>query len=332
MASGTGDDGDDDVGRDRVRRSGAPSCHGSDGEPARAARRWPAWPTACRSTTTSRSSATAAGEMPGWDGTLSDEEIDAVVDYERDVLSDRPTAADPSPATGLLGRSDDRSSRPASRRKASLAPVGRSRDGGVVGRPSPRPSRPRRRQQVGPHRVEQVVVGRGRRPGRRPRQRHGRPPTGPPGAGSTQLGHGHRPVQAHDRRRRDDQQLVVQGHDLPPVGRRRPSAASLWTAVRWPPGSGTARAGRGAGTGARGPGPRRRRRRSQPPAVLVGQEHDVARRAVCGPVGGPRISSISASRPSASGSSGIRSTSTRPRRTASAQRSSRTRSVARRAV
>ena len=28
------------------------------------------------------------GEMPGWDGTLSDEEIDAVVDYERSVLSD----------------------------------------------------------------------------------------------------------------------------------------------------------------------------------------------------------------------------------------------------
>ncbi len=27
------------------------------------------------------------GQMPGWDGTLTDEEIDAVVAYERDVLS-----------------------------------------------------------------------------------------------------------------------------------------------------------------------------------------------------------------------------------------------------
>ena len=27
------------------------------------------------------------GQMPGWDGRLSDEEIEAVVDYERSVLS-----------------------------------------------------------------------------------------------------------------------------------------------------------------------------------------------------------------------------------------------------
>jgi mono/diheme cytochrome c family protein len=28
--------------------------------------------------------------MPGWEGTLSDEEIEAVVDYEREVLSAGP--------------------------------------------------------------------------------------------------------------------------------------------------------------------------------------------------------------------------------------------------
>jgi mono/diheme cytochrome c family protein len=28
------------------------------------------------------------GEMPGWDGSLSDEEIEAVVEYERLVLSE----------------------------------------------------------------------------------------------------------------------------------------------------------------------------------------------------------------------------------------------------
>ena len=67
-------------------------------------------------------------------------------------------------------------------------------------------------QQVGPRGVEQVIARRGRRPGRRPRR--GRPP-------DRRLGDGHGPVEGDDRRRRDGEELVVEGDDLAPVGVRR---------------------------------------------------------------------------------------------------------------
>lgn len=88
MASGTGDDdgADDDVGR-TVYAERCASCHGSDGAGA-------SGPTmagvADRLSVEDHTEVVrdGRGEMPGWDGTLSGDEIDAVVDYERSVLSD----------------------------------------------------------------------------------------------------------------------------------------------------------------------------------------------------------------------------------------------------
>ena len=120
----------------------------------------------------------------------------------------------------------------------------------------------------------------------------------------------------------------------PGAGRRaRRSVTSRWRTPsahrrarrRWPPGSGRARDGSGAGRPEPGRGPRRfgPGPRAHGPGVTDGRAtRRRARRA------GRRasVSRSRARRPSASGSSGMRSTSTRARRIASSDRSVRSRS------
>ena len=81
-ASGAG--GDDGLGRTVYQQSCA-SCHGGAGEGASG----PAMAGVADRLTVDQHLAVVRdglGSMPGWDGTLSDEEIEAVVEYERTVL------------------------------------------------------------------------------------------------------------------------------------------------------------------------------------------------------------------------------------------------------
>ena len=137
-------------------------------------------------------------------------------------------------------------------------------------------------------------------------------------AGPVELGDRDGPVQRDHRRRGEREQVVVERHDLAPVGRRARCAPP-----GSPPAPGTGRAARAADSAGRG-------------AALLGQVAVPAARGPARRAGPARrrgavragrrdsTSSMSASRPSTSGSSGISSASWRPSRIASAHRSPRT--------
>ncbi len=209
-------------------------------------------------------------------------------------------------------------SRCRSRRRARGLTRFRARRGGGPGsraRPSCACARPLRRRRRRPRR--RGPAGAAGRPGWRGTGGGRRAPSQAVdqrqrGRRAVDLGDRDRPVQRDHRGRGQREQVVVEGDDLAPVGRRarcaRPGSR---------PGPGTGRAGRGAGTAGRGPGPPRPGRRPTGSRSCSASGTSVPSGAVRA---GRRdsTSSMSPSSPSTSGSSGISSASRRPSRIPSA--------------